>query len=109
MGTMQFKEYITEELATGSLEKAGKIILKYLRKKTGYKSMFANLGLEKFKNSNGAGYGLRYYAPGKKIESIRFNWKNVGGASSQNLVSIDMWNGSTQGPSYHISFLKSLI
>ena len=101
---MQFKDYLTEELATGSLEKAGFIILKYLRKKTGYKSMFANLGLEKFKNSNGAGYGLRYYAPGKKIESIRFNWKSVGGASSQNLTSIDMWNGSTQGPTYHISF-----
>jgi hypothetical protein len=104
MGTMQFKDYITEELATGSLEKAGNIILKYLRKKTGIKSMFANLGLERFKNSNGAGYGLRYYAPGKKIESIRFNWKSVGGASSQNLTSIDMWNGSTQGPTYHISF-----
>jgi hypothetical protein len=104
MGTMQFKDYITEELATSSLEKAGNIILKYLRKKTGIKSMFANLGLEKFKNSNGAGYGLRYYAPGKKIESIRFNWKSVGGASSQNLTSIDMWNGSTQGPTYHISF-----
>jgi hypothetical protein len=104
MGTMQFKDYLTEELATGSLEKAGNIILKYLRKKTGIKSMFANLGLEKYKNSNGAGYGLRYYAPGKKIESIRFNWKSVGGASSQNLTSIDMWNGSTQGPTYHISF-----
>jgi hypothetical protein len=104
MGTMQFKEYITEELATGSLEKAGNIILKYLRKKTGIKSMFANLGLEKFKNTNGAGYGLRYYAPGKKIESIRFNWKSVGGANSQNLTSIDMWNGSTQGPTYHIAF-----
>ena len=101
---MQFKDYITEELATGSLEKAGNIILKYLRKKTGIKSMFANLGLERFKNSNGAGYGLRYYAPGKKIESIRFNWKSVGGANSQNLSSIDMWNGSTQGPTYHISF-----
>jgi hypothetical protein len=104
MGTMQFKDYITEELATGSLEKAGNIILRYLRKKTGNKSMFANLGLERFKNSNGAGYGLRYYAPGKKIESIRFNWKSVGGASSQNLTSIDMWNGSTSGPTYHISF-----
>ena len=104
MGTMQFKEYLKEELATSSLEKAGFIILKYLRKKTGYKSMFANLGLEKFKNSNGAGFGLRYYALGKKIESIRFNWKSVGGASSQNLSSIDMWNGSTQGPNYHISF-----
>lgn len=104
MGTMQFKDYIIEELATGSLEKAGNIILKYLRKKTGIKSMFANLGLEKYKNSNGAGYGLRYYAPGKKIESIRFNWKSVGGANSQNLSSIDMWNGSSSGPTYHISF-----
>ncbi len=104
MGTMQFKDYITEELATGSLEKASNIILKYLRKKTGIKSLFANLGLEKFKNSNGAGYGMRFYAAGKKIESIRFNWSSIGSASSQNLTSIDMWNGSTQGPTYHISF-----
>lgn len=105
---MHFKDYITEELATSSLEKAGNVILKYLRKKTGYKSMFANLGLEKFKNSNGAGYGLRYYAPGKKIESIRFNWKSVGGANSQNLTSIDMWNGSSSGPTYHIAFDKDV-
>jgi hypothetical protein len=109
MGTMlEFKEYITDELSTGSLEKASRIILKYLRKKTGIKKMFANLGLEKFKNSNGAGYGIRYYAPGKKIESIRFNWKSVGSASSTNLSSIDFWNGTTQGPNFHISFEKDV-
>ena len=105
MGTMlEFKDYLTEELSTGSLEKAKFIILKYLRKKTGIKSMFASVGLEKFKNSNGAGYGLRLYAPGKKIESIRFNWVAVGSANANNLKSIDFWNGSTQGPTYHISF-----
>ena len=105
MGAMlEFKEYITEELSTGSLEKASTIILRYLRKKTGVKKMFAAAGLEKFKNSNGAGYGVRFYAPGKKIESIRFNWVNVGSANSSNLSSIDMWNGSSQGPTYHIAF-----
>ena len=101
---LEFKEYITEELSTGSLEKASAIILKYLRKTTGIKQMFVNQGIEKFKNSNGAGYGVRFYAPGKKIESWRFNWTSVGSASSSNLSSIDLWNGSTQGANYHISF-----
>lgn len=105
MGAMlEFKEYITEELSTGSLEKASTIILKYLRKKTAIKKIFVNQGLEKFKNSNGAGYGVRFYAPGKKIESWRFNWTSVGSANSNNLSSIDVWNGSTQGANYHISF-----
>ena len=104
MGTMQFKEYLKEELATSSLEKASNLVLKYLRKKTGIKKMFYTLGLERYKNTNGAGYGIRYYAPGKKIESWRLNWKSLGGANSQNLASIDLWNGSTTGPNYHISF-----
>ena len=109
MGIMlDFKEYITEELSTGTLEKASKIILKYLRKKTSIKQMFATAGLEKFKNSTGAGYGLRYYIPGKKIESFRINWTNKGSASANNLSSIDLWNGSTQGPTYHISFEREI-
>ena len=108
MGTMQFKEYLKEEIATSSLEKASILVLKYLRKKTGIKQMFYTLGLERFKNSNGAGYGIRYYAPGKKIESWRLNWTSLGGANSQNLTSIDLWNGSTSGPNYHISFDKDI-
>jgi hypothetical protein len=109
MGIMlEFKEYITEELSTGSLEKASKIILKYLRKKTGIKKMFVTAGLERFKNSTGSGYGLRYFAPGKKIESFRMNWTNKGSANSNNLSSIDLWNGSTQGPTYHIEFEREV-
>ena len=105
MGTMlEFKEYITEELSTGSLEKASVIMLKYLRKATGNSKIFVTQGLEKFKNSNGAGYGVRFYAPGKKIESWRFNWKSVGSANTNNLSSIDLWNGSSAGPNHHISF-----
>jgi hypothetical protein len=105
MGTMlNFQDYLTEELGTSSLEKASRVILKYLRKKTGFKSMFANLGLEKFKNSNGIGYGLRYYIPGKKIESVRFNWLTKGSSNSSNLSSIDMWTPTGKGIAYHISF-----
>ena len=103
MGTMlNFQEYLTEELGTSSLEKVSRVILKYLRKKTGFKSMFANLGLEKYKNSNGIGYGLRYYIPGKKIESIRFNWLTKGSSNSSNLASIDMWTPTGKGIAYHI-------
>ena len=99
-----FKSYLIEDIATGSLKKATKLILKYLRKKTGKTKMFHTMGMEMFKNKNGAGYGIRYYLPGAKIESVRFNWKSIGAANSTNLASVDFWNGTQQGPNYHISF-----
>lgn len=105
MGKMlEFKSYITEALSVESLDKAGNIVLKYLKRQTGIQRMFIQLGLERFKSSNGAGYGIRFYAPGKKIESWRLNWTSVGGASMNNLTSIDLWNGSTSNPTFHISF-----
>ena len=103
-----FKSYLTEDIATGSLKKATTLILKYLRKKTGRGSMFHTAGVEAFKNSNGAGYGIRYYLPGAKIESVRFNWASIGAASSTNLASVCFWNGTTQGPNYHISFERDV-
>ena len=108
MGTMHFKDYITEELSTSALDKAAVIILRYLRKKTGQKNLFFNVGLEKFKNSNGAGVGIRFYSPGKKIESFRFNWKAAGAASAYNLGSIDFWNGTSGTPNFHMSFEREV-
>ena len=53
----KFRSYLNEDIATGSLKKATKLILNYLRKKTGKTSMFHTMGMETFKNKNGAGYG----------------------------------------------------
>lgn len=105
----KFRSYLNEDIATGSLKKATKLILNYLRKKTGKTSMFHTMGMETFKNKNGAGYGIRYYLPGaSKIESVRFNWKSIGSANSTNLASVDFWNGTTSGPNYHIEFDRNV-
>jgi hypothetical protein len=96
---------ITEALAPASMGKASYIILKYLRRKTKIQKMFYSLGMEKFKNGSGKGFGIRFYAPGKKIDSWRFNWSTISGATSYNLKSIDVWmRGPRQGPNYHIEF-----
>lgn len=96
---------ITEALSTAAIEKASVIILKYLRRKTKNAKMFYSLGMEKYKNGTGKGVGVRFYAPGKKIESWRFNWTSPSGANFNNLKSIDLWiKGPRQGPSFHIEF-----
>lgn len=103
---LKFKTFITEELSTGAIDYAATVILKYLRRKTGNSKIFYSLGVERFKNVNDFGIGLRFYAPGKKIESWRFNWKKVGSANYHNISSVDIWRGrlSHVGPTYSITF-----
>ena len=103
---LEFKSFITEEMSTTAIERAGVIILKYLRRKTGNRKIFSAQGLERFKNANNFGVGLRFYAPGKKIESWRFNWKSAGSANYHNIQSIDVWKGRLDrvGPTYTIEF-----
>jgi len=98
------EEALNEAFTTNAIEKAGNIILKYIRRITGNAKIFTSLGLEHFKNSKGQGFGLRFFAPGKKIESWRFNWSSLGGADYHNMDSIDVWIGKNQGPDYHIAF-----
>jgi hypothetical protein len=97
-------EALNESLSTGAIDKASNIILKYIRRKTGNKRIFATLGVEEYKNATSAGVGLRFYAPGKKIESWRFNWQTSSGADYHNLKSIDLWKGKQHGPDFHIAF-----
>jgi hypothetical protein len=102
------EQLISEAMRPGAINKAVQIATRYLQKKTGNKNLFASAGLEHFKNSNVTGYGARFYAPGKKIESWRLNWKSMSG-DFNTLHSIDFWTkggatGSTQGPTNHLAF-----
>jgi len=105
---LNIDEMLNNALSTGAIDKAANIILKYIRRKTGNKKIFTSLGVEEYKNSTSSGVGIRFFAPGKKIESWRFNWKSESSADYHNLNSIDMWNGKTQGPTYHIVFEKPI-
>lgn len=83
-------QMLNEALSSSTIEKATHIILKYLRRKTKNAKIFFSLGMEKYKNSSGKGFGVRFYAPGKKIESWRFNWSSPMG-TFYNLKSIDLF------------------
>lgn len=58
-------------------------------------------GVEEFVNSTGRGYGVRYFYGGNK--SIRFNWKGAN-ISAVTLDSIDVWDGTTRDPNWHMEF-----
>jgi hypothetical protein len=96
-----YKEYLSEALSTSGVNKAAFIISRYLKKKTG-KVFFRYPGLEQYQNSNGVGFGLRFYAVRKGL-SVRFNWKQSGAAGLNNLESIDYWDGISSAP-FHIEF-----
>ena len=100
-----FKKYLTEALSSSSVEKAAFIITKYLKKTTG-QIFFRYPGLEQYKNSDGTGFGLRFYTPNKNI-SLRFNWKQSALAGLNNLSSVDYWNGKAPAP-FHIEFDQSV-
>lgn len=72
-------------------------IVSYLEKKVG---KMTKLTTEKFKNSTDQGTGVRYVFDGSVL-CVRFNW--VGGKSSE-IVSIDIWTGSSRDPNFHITW-----
>ena len=73
-------------------------IISYLEKKLGKK--MTKLCTDKFKNSNGAGVGMRYVFDGSVL-CLRFNW--VSGKSSE-ITSIDVWTGSGRDPNFNITW-----
>jgi hypothetical protein len=73
-------------------------IISYIEKKMGFK--LRKLGIEQYKNSNDAGFGMRYVEDGT-TNCIRFNWA-VG--KSAEIESVDLWNGTKHDPNFHISF-----
>jgi hypothetical protein len=99
------KKYLSEALSNSSVDKAAFIISKYLKKQTGY-LFFRYPGLEEYSNSDGKGFGLRFYTNKKNI-SVRFNWTQSSLAGLNNLSSVDFWNGKMPVP-FHVEFDKSV-
>lgn len=73
-------------------------IISYLERQMGFK--LRKLGVEKFHNSTDAGYGIRFLEDGTE-NCIRFNWE---GSKSSEIVSVDLWNGTSRDPNFHIVF-----
>lgn len=74
-------------------------IVSYLEKKLG-KGM-TKLTIDRFKNSAGKGVGTRYVFDGSVL-CVRFNW--AGGKSSSEIVSVDVWTGTSRDPNFNISW-----
>jgi hypothetical protein len=105
MKSETLKKYLSEALSNSSVDKAAFIISKYLKKQTGY-LFFRYPGLEEYSNSDGKGFGLRFYTNKKNI-SVRFNWTQSSLAGLNNLSSVDFWNGKMPAP-FHVEFDKSV-
>jgi hypothetical protein len=105
MKSETLKKYLSEALSNSSVDKAAFIISKYLKKQTGY-LFFRYPGLEEYSNSDGKGFGLRFYTNKKNI-SVRFNWTQSSLAGLNNLSSVDFWNGKMPVP-FHVEFDKSV-
>lgn len=91
MSTLNFKDFLKEDISTGSLDKAVFLIAKYLKRKTGI-SFFKLPGIEKYSGGNGSGHGIRMFSVKDNL-SVRFNWKSASPTSSS-LDSIDIWFNS---------------
>lgn len=95
---MQLSELFEAKVGTANVGAAMSRIVSYLEKKMGFK--LRKLGVEHFKNSSGEGHGIRYVEDGT-VNCLRFNW--VGSKSSE-IVSVDMWNGSSRDPQFSVTF-----
>lgn len=88
MSTLNFKDFLKEDISTGSLDKAIFLIAKYLKRKTGI-AFFKLPGIEEYSGSNGKGHGIRMFSAKDNL-SVRFNWKTSSPTASS-LSSIDIW------------------
>jgi len=94
-----FLEELFEAKVSGAhVGSAMNAIISYLEKKMGFK--LRKLGVESFSNSSGHGRGIRYVEDGT-ANCIRFNWV---GSKSAEIVSVDIWNGSSRDPQFNIAF-----
>jgi len=95
---MQLTELFEAKISGANVGSAMAKIVSYLERNMQFK--LVKLGVEHFKNSQGEGHGVRYVVDGE-TSCIRFNW--VGSKSSE-IVSVDLWNGSSRDPNFNISF-----
>ena len=91
MSTINFKDFLKEDISTASLDKAVFLIAKYLKRKTGI-SFFKLPGIEQYSGGNGSGHGIRMFSTKDNL-SVRFNWKSASTTTSS-LASIDIWFNS---------------
>lgn len=99
----QFREMrrmtqINERFSGPKASKAMGLITQYLERRLG--TLYQMPGVEHFKNSHGEGYGLRYFTSTGK--SFRFNWTSSSTGNSKDIVSIDVWDGSSHDPNLEI-------
>jgi hypothetical protein len=59
-------------------------------------------GLEAYHNSLEKGYGIRYVLNGS-TKAIRFNWQTEAAGKGNTMASIDVWEGHSHDPNYHIT------
>ena len=93
-----FKSYLKEGLSPSGMHKAIPLITSYLKKKIG-SDMFAFPEAEEYSNSNGKGFGIRYFIP-KGNRSFRINWSSPSSIGLIGISSLDVWLDSPK--SYHV-------
>lgn len=102
-------QIINEAIRLGDFGKASALILKYLQKKLG-KKIYAYPTAEQFISSSGSkGFGVKYFINLDGLKALRINWKTSGTFMSQEVFSVDYWDGSKVPqpyPSLHVAFDK---
>jgi len=97
MKIVGFKQFIIEAFSIESMAKVTKLMTSFLSKKLG--GIFRWPEPDIFKKADGrVGYGIRYYLENGK--AFRLNW--IKGIKSQEVVSIDIWDGTSKQPSHEI-------
>lgn len=95
---MLLEELFEAKISGTAVGSAMTKIVSYLERSMGFK--LRKLGIENYKNSSADGFGLRYLEDGT-TNCIRFNWA---GSKSSEIVSVDLWNGTSHDPNFNITF-----
>lgn len=85
------KFYATEAFIDKDMERASELIKSNLEKRLGVE-LYQQYGVNKFKNSEGIGQGIRYFI-GDTDQAIRFNFNN------NEISSVDIWDKNSDSVS----------
>lgn len=85
------KFYATEAFTDKDMERASELIKSNLEKRLGVE-LYQQYGVNKFKNSEGIGQGIRYFI-GDTDQAIRFNFNN------NEISSVDIWDKNSDSVS----------
>lgn len=95
---MRIEELFEAKISGANIGSAMTKIIGYLERHMGFK--LRKLGVETFHNSAEEGRGVRYLEDGT-LNCIRFNWA---GSNSAEIISVDLWNGTSHDPNFNIEF-----